>query len=169
MDTTNFKKVREVFDFILVTNNGKYGLVDKQGNVLVPCFMDVFTFTPDFDYCYFEKDGLRGAYCKELGYVAPVYDEIVNEAGRIEVLFQGTPGYLTDALTFVPAKLDTELNKPISSIKEDNLRSIEELGFKDAHPNSETREFVRKDEMDLTIVHEDGDYLIHLFGGHWKE
>ena len=108
---TTMKELRSIFDFILVTNNGMYGLVDKQGNVLVPCVMDAFSFTPDFDYCYFEQDGLRGAYSKESGYVAPVYDEIVDGAGRLEVLFQGTPGYLSDALTFVPAELDTELVK----------------------------------------------------------
>ena len=163
------KEVREIFDFILVTNNGMYGLVDKQGNVLVPCVMDAFSFTPDFDYCYFEKDGLRGAYSKELGYVAPVYDEIVDGAGRLEALFQGTPGYLSDALTFVPADLDTDLVKPATTMKEENLQRIEELGFKDAEPNAETREFVRKSETDMTIIHEDGAYLIYMYGSHWDE
>lgn len=169
MNNVNFMKVREIFDFILVNNNGMYGLVDKQGNVLVPCVMDAFSFTPDFDSCYFEKDGLRGAYSKKLGYVAPVYDEIVNSADRIEVLFHDTPGYLSEALTFVPADLENDLVKPRLTIKDENLQRINELGFKGVEPNAETREFVRKSEMDMTIIHEDGAYLIYMYGSHWNE
>lgn len=163
------KKVREIFDFILVTNNGLYGLTDKQGNVLVPCVMDAFSFTPDFDFCSFEQDGLRGAYSKELGYVAPIYDEIVDGAGRLEVLYQGTPGYLSDELTFVPAELETELVKPMLPIKEENLLRIEELGFSDTDLNVETREYVSKTDVDMTIIHEEGAYLIYIYGGHWNE
>ena len=166
METEKFKCIREISNFILVEKDGMYGLLDKQGNVLVPCTMNAFYISDDFDYCFFEKDGLRGAYCKELGYAAPIYDNIDWGVGEFHAVLEGMTGYLNKSMIFVPADIEISL-KPNLLLKEEILKRLNEMKEYGANFDLKAGEYVVQNEMEQTIIDENGGYEIYMYGGHW--
>ena len=76
--------------FFIVDKSGKKGVLDKTGNLLVPCIMDEIIFQPIYisgdatnrswyDDCMFElrKDGKSGLLTMDRQYIKPAYDEIL--------------------------------------------------------------------------------------------
>jgi hypothetical protein len=82
-------------EYYLVKKNGKYGILDSNGNEIVPVIMDEVHEMIDTDGCIpLFKDGKWGLV-HFYNYVAPVYDRMVIRSEEyVEVWLNGVQGWL---------------------------------------------------------------------------
>ncbi len=76
------------------------GVLDCEGNVIVPCEMDeVYGFCNNF--AVVEKDGKFGAVTTNSFYVEPLYDEIEEREGYLTACKDGNWGYVSSKGEFI--------------------------------------------------------------------
>lgn len=82
-------------DYYLVKKNGKYGILDSNGNEIVPVIMDEVHEMIDTDGCIpLVKDGKWGLV-HFYNYVAPVYDRmVISSEAYVDVWLNGVQGWL---------------------------------------------------------------------------
>ena len=164
------EKIREIIGMgMLVGKNHKYGVIDEEGNVLVPCEMDTILFHPDLDICIFEKDSLQGSYSLAAGYLPPLYENITIGDVPRSGWYQGKFGCFNEQLMFEEMTLendDIERYKNRLTLKEEILREMNEMKdylFKSPHVKDE---LYLDNYMDLTFYNKDGGYKLYFYGQH---
>ena len=78
------------------------GVLDSEGNVIVPCEMDeIYSISNSF--AVVEKDGKFGAVTTNSFYVEPLYDEIEEREGYLTACKDGNWGYISSKGEFIDA------------------------------------------------------------------
>ena len=84
----------------LVGDNYLRGVIDSEGNVIVPCEMEeVYSISNGFSVV--EKDGKFGAVTTNSLYIEPSYDEIEERDGYLTVCKDGKWGYISSKGEFI--------------------------------------------------------------------
>lgn len=76
------------------------GVMDGDGNMLVPCGMDV-VYAVSNNIAVIEKDGKFGCITMDKFYLEPVYDEVQDRNGYLYVCKDGAWGYISTKGEFV--------------------------------------------------------------------
>ena len=165
-DTISQEGVREVKTFAnfgtLIKRNGKYGLLDMKGDVLVPCAMDSLEVIPDLGYCYTGRGRFRGLYSDEFGYIPAIYDNIVACGKRCEVVYHGMPGFLNEEKKFFYSK-EVQLGAPSLTLKEELIQDLKRIQRQD-DLNLLGEEYMIKDRFSQVNYEKSGSYVIRLYG-----
>ena len=76
------------------------GVMDCDGNMLVPCEMDVI-YAVSNNIAVIEKDGKFGGITMDNFYLEPVYDEVEDKDGYLYVCKEGAWGYISRKGEFI--------------------------------------------------------------------
>ena len=166
IDPISQEEVRVVKTFAnfgtLIERNGKYGLLDMKGDVLVPCAMDSLEVIPDLGYCYTGKGRLRGLYSDEFGYIPAIYDNIVACGKRCEVVYHGMPGYLNEEKKFFYSK-EVQLGAPSLTLQEEVAQELARARRQDELVLL-GEEFCLQDRFTQMCYEKNGGYVFRLYG-----
>ena len=146
----------------MIERNGKYGLLDMKGDVLVPCAMDSLEVIPDLGYCYTGRGHLRGLYSDEIGYVPAIYDNIVACGKRCEVVYHGMPGYLNEDKKFFYSK-DVQIGFPSLTLKEELAQELCKVQSQ-SEPLASGEELLLQTRFTQISYEKTGSYVIRLYG-----
>ncbi len=106
----SYEKVWEIEDgYYRVMQNGKMGLVDSKGNVIIPCENEQVWNLKDNGNVKVIKDGKIGIYNVNGDLIIPpLYDMVWEfEEGKAKVLKNGKMGYVDEkGYEFIPCKYD---------------------------------------------------------------
>ena len=88
------------------------GVIDGDGNVLVPCEMDeVYGISNGF--AVVEKDGKFGVITTRSLYIEPIYDEVEENDGLLKACKDGMWGYIGSKGEFVPEDDDERIRNTV--------------------------------------------------------
>jgi hypothetical protein len=76
------------------------GVLDGEGNVIVPCEMDE-VYAVSNNIAVIEKDGKFGGITMDNFYLEPVYDEVEDKDGYLYVCKEGIWGYISRKGEFI--------------------------------------------------------------------
>ena len=85
------------------------GVMDSDGNMLVPCEMDV-VYAVSNNIAIIEKDGKFGGITMDNFYLEPVYDEVEDKDGYLYVCKDGVWGYISRTGEFIDENDDERLD-----------------------------------------------------------
>lgn len=95
-----------------VGDNYLTGVIDGDGNVLVPCEMDeVYGISNGF--ATVEKDGKFGVITTRSVYIEPLYDEVEENDGLLKACKDGMWGYIGSNGEFVPEDDDERMRNSV--------------------------------------------------------
>ena len=80
------------FNYYRCVNNGKHGLLDLDGTVIVPCEMD--SLEADRDFVIVKKGDKFGIYNPQAFLVSPQFDEITEQGNYVYVRLGDKWGFI---------------------------------------------------------------------------
>lgn len=95
--------VESIFPYTIVEENGLYGITDNQGNLVVPCIMDIISNNKveevgietweDFDCVIIRKNGMYGFFTTDGKFIEPAYDAFTIDPCGNDIHVETIDGY----------------------------------------------------------------------------